>query len=285
MLSLKVVYRYFTLKMPELPEVETVCRGISPHVVNQTVETVIIRQPQLRWCVPEHLAETLKDLAIRSVKRRGKYLLLDTAKGTLIIHLGMSGQLRVLNKDTELKKHDHVDIVLKNNTVLRFNDTRRFGAVLWTDEAIEHHPLIKVLGVEPLLDEFTAEYLFNATRKRNVPIKTFIMNSHVVVGVGNIYANEALFMAGLKPERLAQTLNIDDCQRLVMCIREVLEKAIEQGGTTLKDFVNEQGKAGYFQQVLRVYGRGGLPCLVCNTPLTAIRINNRSTVFCSECQK
>ena len=271
--------------MPELPEVETVARGIRPHVVNQTVETVIVRQPQLRWRVPDQLDEILKDLAIRSVTRRGKYLLLETVKGTLIIHLGMSGQLRVLDKDTELKKHDHVDIVFKNNTLLRFNDTRRFGAVLWTDEAIEHHPLIKVLGVEPLSDEFTADSLFKATRKRNVPIKTFVMNSHVVVGVGNIYANEALFMAGILPERLALTLELGDCQRLVVCIREVLAKAIEQGGTTLKDFVNEAGKAGYFQQVLRVYGRGGLPCLVCETPLSAIRINNRSTVFCSHCQK
>jgi formamidopyrimidine-DNA glycosylase len=272
--------------MPELPEVETICRGITPYIVGQTIKQVLVRQPRLRWTVSDTLADDLTGLTIESVTRRAKYLLLATNnKGTLLVHLGMSGSLRIQMAEQEADKHDHIDIVFTNELVLRYNDPRRFGAVLWTNEAATEHKLLKSLGVEPLDDTCNGELLFQLSRKRKVPIKSFIMNSHIVVGVGNIYANEALFMAGLLPTRHAGTLALDDCQRLVGCIQVVLRHAIEQGGTTLRDFVNESGKAGYFQQQLRVYGRKGLPCVSCQQPLQETRLANRSTIFCCICQK
>jgi formamidopyrimidine-DNA glycosylase len=271
--------------MPELPEVETICRGIAPYIIGQTIKQVVVRQPSLRWRVSDSLADDLMGLTIVSVTRRAKYLLLATANGTLLIHLGMSGRLQVLLTQQEIGKHDHVDIMFSNGAVLRYNDTRRFGAVLWTSEPVNEHKLLKELGVEPLSEACSGELLFELSRQRKVSIKSFIMDSHIVVGVGNIYANEALFMAGLLPTRHAGTLTLDDCQRLVACIRVVLQHAIEQGGTTLRDFVNESGKAGYFQQQLRVYGRAGLPCVTCQQPLQETRLANRTTVFCCVCQK
>jgi len=271
--------------MPELPEVETICRGIAPHIIGQTINQVLVRQPRLRWAVSETLADDLTGLTIVSVSRRAKYLLLTTGQGTLLIHLGMSGRLRILTTEQEVGKHDHIDIIFTNGTVLRYNDPRRFGAVLWTVEAVSEHKLLKILGVEPLEDACHGELLFQLSRKRKVPIKSFIMNSHIIVGVGNIYANEALFMAGLLPTRHAGTIELEDYDRLVACIRIVLQHAIEQGGTTLKDFVNESGQAGYFQQQLRVYGRAGLPCVDCQQPLQEVRLANRTTVFCCVCQK
>lgn len=271
--------------MPELPEVETICRGIAPHIIGQTIEQVLVRQPRLRWAVSKTLAVDLVGLTIRSVTRRAKYLLLATDKGTLLVHLGMSGSLRITSTAQEVGKHDHVDIIFADGTVLRYNDPRRFGAVLWTREAASEHKLLKDLGVEPLDDACNGELLFQRSRKRKVPIKSFIMDSHIVVGVGNIYANEALFMAGLLPTRHAGTISLENYQRLVECIRVVLRHAIEQGGTTLRDFVNESGKAGYFQQQLRVYGRAGLPCVSCEQRLQEVRLANRSTVFCCVCQK
>jgi formamidopyrimidine-DNA glycosylase len=271
--------------MPELPEVETICRGIEPHIIGQTIKQVIVRQPSLRWRVSDTLADDLQGLSIQSVKRRAKYLLLATEQGTLLIHLGMSGRLRILTTAQEAGKHDHIDFVFTNGAVLRFNDPRRFGAVLWTREAVGEHKLLKNLGVEPLSDDCNGELLFKRSRNRKVPIKSFIMDSHIVVGVGNIYANEALFMAGLLPTRHAGTIELADYQRLVRCIQLVLQQAIEQGGTTLKDFVNESGQAGYFQQQLRVYGRAGLPCVDCQQALQEVRLANRTTVFCCVCQK
>jgi formamidopyrimidine-DNA glycosylase len=271
--------------MPELPEVETICRGIAPHIIGQTINQVLVRQPKLRWPVSKTLAVDLAGLTIRSVTRRAKYLLLVTNGGTLLVHLGMSGSLRIVTTEQEAAKHDHLDIFFTNGTVLRYNDPRRFGAVLWTKEAAIDHKLLKDLGVEPLSEACNGELLFQLSRKRKVPIKSFIMNSHIIVGVGNIYANEALFMAGLLPTRHAGTLDLDDCQRLIECIQVVLRHAIEQGGTTLRDFVNESGKAGYFQQQLRVYGRKNLPCVTCQQPLQEVRLANRSTVFCCVCQK
>jgi formamidopyrimidine-DNA glycosylase len=271
--------------MPELPEVETICRGIAPHITGQTIKQVLVRQPSLRWPVSDTLAADLIDLTIESVTRRAKYLLLATNKGTLLVHLGMSGSLRIVTVAQEARKHDHIDIIFTDGTVLRYNDPRRFGAMLWTTEAATEHKLLKSLGVEPLSEACNGELLFQLSRKRKVPVKSFIMDSHIVVGVGNIYANEALFMAGLLPTRHAGTLDSDDYQRLVDCIRVVLRNAIEQGGTTLRDFVNESGKAGYFQQQLRVYGRKGLPCVSCQQPLQEVRLANRSTVFCCVCQK
>ena len=271
--------------MPELPEVETTCRGIAPHIEGQTVKQVIIRQPQLRWPVPEALDRILTGLSIQSVSRRAKYLLLTTSAGTMLVHLGMSGSLRIISNGQNAGKHDHIDFIFNDGTVLRFNDPRRFGAVLWTSAPVAEHQLLKDLGPEPLLPDFNGELLYSLSRNRKVPVKSFIMDSHIVVGVGNIYANEALFMAGIRPSRQAGKISLARYQKLVECIRVVLQHSIDQGGTTLRDFVNEAGKPGYFKQQLRVYGRKGLPCVQCQQPLTEIRLANRSTVFCSDCQR
>lgn len=270
--------------MPELPEVETICRGLAPWVSGQTINQVIVRQSRLRWTVPENLEQTLKNLSIVGISRRAKYLLFSTAQGTLIVHLGMSGSLRVLTQTEPAGKHDHIDIIFNDCSLLRFNDPRRFGSVLWTDSPILEHSLFKDLGPEPLLDEFSGAFLHSLAKNRKVPIKTFIMNSHIVVGVGNIYANEALFMAGILPTRQAGKISLIRYQRLAECIRIVLQQAINQGGTTLRNFVNEAGKPGYFAQQLQVYGRSGQACPHCQKLLTEIRLANRSTVFCSNCQ-
>ncbi|MFZ2727149.1 MAG: bifunctional DNA-formamidopyrimidine glycosylase/DNA-(apurinic or apyrimidinic site) lyase [Methylococcaceae bacterium] len=270
--------------MPELPEVETTCRGIAPHIEGQSIKHVIVRQPQLRWRIPDSLAIDLIDVQIQTVTRRGKYLLLNSDKGTLIIHLGMSGNLRIMSTSQDAGKHDHVDFTFANNSVLRFNDTRRFGAVLWTTQSSALHPLLKNLGIEPLFTDFNGEYLYKLSRKRSVAVKLFIMNSHIVVGVGNIYANEALFMAGILPTKAAGSIELLAYQRLAECIKTILQQAIERGGTTLRDFVNEAGIPGYFQQQLRVYGRAGQACVHCSQALTEIRLANRSTVFCNSCQ-
>ena len=271
--------------MPELPEVETTCRGIAPHLQNQIITAVQIRQPQLRWPISATLAEKLMTQQINTVTRRAKYLLITTDNGTLIIHLGMSGSLRIVDLNWPVGKHDHLDIIISNGKILRYNDPRRFGSVLWTGDPIETHPLLKDLGPDPLSNEFSADKLYGLAKNRKVPVKSFIMNSHVVVGVGNIYANEALFMAGLLPSRQAGKIALLRYEVLVNCIRKILEQAIEQGGTTLRDFVNETGKPGYFQQQLKVYGRHRQPCLNCGQPLDEIRIANRSTVFCRLCQR
>jgi formamidopyrimidine-DNA glycosylase len=271
--------------MPELPEVETTCRGIAPYIEGQIVKQVIVRQPKLRWPVPESISQILSGLAIESVTRRAKYLLFSTTSGTALLHLGMSGSLRVMPAGQAAGKHDHIDFVFNNGTVLRFNDPRRFGTLLWTTEPASEHQLLKHLGPEPLSSAFSGELLYNLSKNRKTAVKSFIMDSHIVVGVGNIYANEALFMAGIRPERQAGKVSLARYQKLAECIRVVLQHAILQGGTTLRDFVNEAGKPGYFQQQLKVYGRAGLPCLSCNQPLTEVRIANRSTVFCSICQR
>lgn len=271
--------------MPELPEVETTKRGIAPHVIGKTIENVFVRQRQLRWLIADDFEQTLFGQTIESIERRAKYLLLKTQGGTLIVHLGMSGNLRIVPVNAATNAHDHVDIIFDENTVLRFNDQRRFGALVWTTGDILKHPLLRDLGVEPLTDEFTASLLFQLSRRKRVPIKTFLMAGKVVVGVGNIYANESLFLSGISPTRHAGDLSSNDCENLVVRIREVLARAIEQGGTTLRDFVNAEGKAGYFQQELHVYGRGSLPCTKCTQPLTEIRLANRTTVFCSHCQQ
>lgn len=271
--------------MPELPEVETVCRGVAPHITGRIIQQVIVRQPKLRWPVPDQLNESVSGLMIQSVQRRAKYLLFTTQQGTLLIHLGMSGSLRIVTRQQEIKTHDHIDFVFGENVIMRYNDPRRFGAVLWTTESINTHPLLKDLGPEPLLADFSGEYLHTRAKNRKVPIKSFIMDSHVVVGVGNIYANEALFMAGIHPLRHAGVVTLAEYEKLAACIRHALASAIEQGGTTLRDFVNEAGKPGYFQQQLRVYGRTGLLCRDCQNPLQEVRLSNRSTVFCAVCQQ
>jgi len=271
--------------MPELPEVETTRRGIAPHIEDRTIKTVQIRDGRLRWPVASDLPSILTGQRIQTVARRGKYLLLETASGVLLVHLGMSGSLRIVDNGLFAGKHDHVDIIFGNDTVLRFNDPRRFGSILWVTGGAAEHPLLKDLGPEPLSDSFNGKLLHSLAKNRKTPVKSFIMDSHVVVGVGNIYANEALFMAGILPSRQAGKISLVRYQQLADCIRVVLQQAIEQGGTTLRDFVNEAGKPGYFQQQLKVYGRGGLPCLHCGQTLTEIRIANRATVFCRACQR
>ena len=271
--------------MPELPEVETTLRGIAPHVINQVIERVLVRQPRLRWPVPENLEERLSNLDIEALHRRGKYLLFSTAAGTLIIHLGMSGSLRILNAPLNAGKHDHIDFLFNNGTVLRYHDPRRFGTVLWTNNAYQEHSLLKDLGPEPLLPEFDGAYLYRQANMRTTPVKSFIMDSRIVVGVGNIYANESLFMAGIHPGRPAGRISLARYTKLADSIKSVLQNAIELGGTTLRNFVNEAGNPGYFKQQLSVYGRGGEPCRHCLKPLREIRITNRTTVFCQHCQK
>ncbi len=270
--------------MPELPEVETSKRGIQPHIIKRKVSSVVVRQKKLRWPVPDSLARELPGKIINLVSRRGKYLLLHTDAGTVLIHLGMSGNLRIVKSSMPAGKHDHVDIVMDNSKVLRFHDPRKFGCVLWFKGLPEEHPLLSKLGPEPLSDEFTADYLWKLSRQRKVPVKTFIMNGHIVVGVGNIYANEALFSAGIQPQRKAGSISRKKYAQLHAEIRKILQEAIDMGGTTLKDFLGGDGKPGYFKQSLQVYGRAGEPCVYCKKPLTEIRLSQRSTVFCSKCQ-
>lgn len=267
--------------MPELPEVEVTRMGIAPYAQGQQVTALIIRQPKLRWSIPDQLQQIVGQQII-NVRRRAKYLLLDTAIGSAIIHLGMSGNLRVLPANTAAKKHDHVDLVL-SNTLIRYHDPRRFGAWLWQPSATIHSVLQK-LGPEPLSEDFDAQYLFERSRPKRAPMKQFIMDNHVVVGVGNIYANEALFSAAIHPLRPAHSLTEQESVRLTAAIKMILNQAIAQGGTTLKDFSQTDGKPGYFAQDLLVYGRQGLACVRCGHVLEKRVIGQRTTVFCPDCQ-
>lgn len=271
--------------MPELPEVETTCRGIAPHITGQKISKVIIRQKNLRWPIPQKISSDIPRDRIEKVSRRGKYLLLQCSSATLLIHLGMSGSLRIVDINTPHKKHDHFDFVLGNKKVLRYTDPRRFGCLLWHQGDIEEHKLIRNLGPEPLTREFDANYLFAKSRGRSAPVKNFVMDSHTVVGVGNIYANEALYHAGIHPKRAATKISMQRYQRLVDCIKDVLGNAIEVGGTTLRDFTNSSGEPGYFKQSLFVYGRAGMPCKQCSRELKEIRLGQRSTVYCGNCQR
>lgn len=270
--------------MPELPEVETTRRGILPHAKGEVVESVEVRDRRLRWPIPEELTRFLPGAVIRDIERRGKYLLFRTDTGTLISHLGMSGSLRVLEQPETPQKHDHVDIRLSSGKILRYNDPRRFGCMLWSLEDPHRHFLLSALGPEPLGPDFTADYLYRRSRGRKVPLKAFIMDSKVVVGVGNIYANEALFLAGLRPGRGAGRVSRPRYEALVAAIRQVLAAAVEQGGTTLRDFVGGDGKPGYFRQQLNVYDHGGEPCPRCGEILSETRLGQRSTVYCRQCQ-
>ncbi len=270
------------IAMPELPEVETTLRGIAPHIQGKTVTRLEVRQPRLRWPIPADL--DLQGQTLRQLERRGKYLLLQFDRGTALIHLGMSGSLRIVSPAEPALFHDHFDIAF-GERVLRYCDPRRFGCLLWETGDIHQHALLKDLGPEPLTDAFSAEYLFARSRKRTQAVKQFIMDSKIVVGVGNIYANESLFMAGIKPIRKAGSLTRKNCAQLVEHIKFVLQRSITQGGTTLRDFVGGDGKPGYFQQQLLVYGRGGEPCSQCKKPLKEIRMADRTTVYCVDCQR
>lgn len=269
--------------MPELPEVEVSRQGIAPHVTAATVTQVVVRNARLRWPVPTTLQE-LVGCVIRRVSRRAKYLLLETDRGTVVIHLGMSGSLRVLESSVSAGKHDHVDIVLDSGKCLRLNDPRRFGSVLWHHGDLSEHKLFADLGPEPLTDEFTAQGLFERSRGRKTPVKNFLMDNHNVVGVGNIYANEALFAARISPKRAAGNISLKRYGILVAEVKAVLTRAIAQGGTTLKDFTQSDGKPGYFVQELQVYGKGGEPCPVCGSTLKELKIGQRNSVYCSQCQ-
>lgn len=270
--------------MPELPEVETSCRGLRPHLLGQTVEDVRIHQPSLRWPVPKDLPRLLSGKCLSSIQRRGKYLLFDFGSGVMLVHLGMSGSLRLVNPSEPRKKHDHVEWVF-GKLVLRLNDPRRFGAVLWAGESPDQHPLLSHLGPEPLSPAFDGDYLYQRSRGRRSAIKSFLMDSSIVVGVGNIYANEALFDAGIRPSRAAGKVSRTRYRLLAAAVCEVLQRAIDSGGSTLRDFVNPEGVPGYFQQTLKVYGRAGEPCIECGEALKEIRLAQRSTVFCPVCQK
>lgn len=271
--------------MPELPEVETTRRGIEPHIKGRCIADVVVRQSRLRWTIPRGLKQKLAARRIDSVGRRAKYLLLGFDNGTLILHLGMSGSLRIVDAASEAGKHDHVDIVLDNGKALRLTDPRRFGAVLWTNTTPSEHELLASLGPEPLSDDFDGEYLFRRSRGRKNSIKQFIMDGKIVVGVGNIYASESLYLAGINPKRAAGKVSRERYLRLAEAIKAVLSAAIEQGGTTLRDFVGGDGKPGYFAQKLNVYGKEGEPCPACGTAIKQIVLGQRSTYYCPLCQR
>lgn len=271
------------IPLPELPEVETTLRGIEPHMQNQRISRIVVRDPRLRWPVPDDIRKA-EGQRVTGLRRRAKYLLIELEQGGLIIHLGMSGSLRVLSEPRSPEKHDHFDIELDNGICIRFNDPRRFGAFLWADGSPGCHELLRKLGPEPLSDDFSAAYLYRRSRQRRVAVKNFIMNGHVVVGVGNIYASEALFMAGIHPQRAAGNISAARYAGLVDSIRDVLSRAIRQGGTTLRDFVNADGAPGYFAQELLVYDRAGSDCFQCGAAIRQKVIGQRSSYYCPSCQ-
>lgn len=277
--------------MPELPEVEVTRRGVAPHLEGRVVDSVLLRRADLRWPFPSELSSILAGHRVRSTSRRGKYLLLNFDHGTLIIHLGMSGHLRVLPPDTEVKKHDHFDLVVQGpqgKQVLRLNDPRRFGAVLWhgvNDGELERHELLRGLGVEPLEAGFDGALLYRETRRRSAPIKQVLLAGDIVVGVGNIYACESLFRAGINPKTSATRIGRARYDKLAVAIRDILAEAIVQGGSTLRDFIAVNGQSGYFQQTYFVYDRAGVPCRQCGSEIRQIKQGQRSTFYCVICQK
>ncbi len=268
--------------MPELPEVETTRRGIAPHILGQVIRGAVVRQPRLRWPVPD-LDRLLSGRSVQAVERRAKYILIRFAHGTLIVHLGMSGSLRLVSAGCPPRMHDHVDLLLAGHC-LRLHDPRRFGAMLWAEGDPLAHPRLRYLGPEPLSDDFDDDYLHRMTRGRRTPIKALLMDGKIVVGVGNIYATEALFRAGIHPQRASQRVSRQRLERLAQEVKRVLSSAIERGGTTLRDFLNESGQPGYFAQELQVYGRAGLPCKHCGTVLKTRQIGQRASAYCPSCQ-
>lgn len=270
--------------MPELPEVETTRLGIAPHISGKKVQQLIVRERQLRWPVPRGLAQKLQQQELFSVQRRAKYLLFYFEPGCVIWHLGMSGSMRILKQPDAPEKHDHVDLIMNDNTCLRFRDPRRFGSIHYTSKPISEHKLLRHLGPEPLSTDLTADYLYALSRGRKQAVKTFIMDSKVVVGVGNIYASEALFESGIHPKRPAGMISLQRYQQLTMAIQSVLDKALKKGGTTLRDFVGSSGEPGYFRHELNVYDREGEKCKACKNQIKLIRLGQRSTYYCSNCQ-
>ena len=270
--------------MPELPEVETTLRGIVPHIEGRRITDIVVRQPQLRWPVPEAIRRAIAK-RVNTVRRRAKYLLLDTDLGSIVLHLGMSGSLTIQPAVKPLLKHDHLDIVFENQRCLRLNDPRRFGACLWQGMGAPQLEVLRNLGPEPLSEAFDGERLYQLSRGRSVAVKNFIMTNSVVVGVGNIYANESLFRSGIDPRRGAGKIGLKRYRVLSEQIKDVLAEAIEQGGTTLRDFYGADGKPGYFRIQLKVYGRAGEPCLQCGAEIRSVQIGQRNTFYCSQCQR
>ncbi|MFL2531874.1 MAG: bifunctional DNA-formamidopyrimidine glycosylase/DNA-(apurinic or apyrimidinic site) lyase [Porticoccaceae bacterium] len=267
--------------MPELPEVETTLRGIAPYIEDQKITNLTVRQPSLRWPVTENIQDIVRGQYIQKLTRRAKYIILGLEKGSILIHLGMSGSLRIVEPSSEWRKHDHIEMQLSNQQALRYHDPRRFGCWLWSSA---QHQQLRNLGPEPLSSEFDGDRLYTVSRHRKMAVKPFIMTNSVVVGVGNIYATEALFRSGIRPDRGACNISKKRYSLLAKNIKQILAAAIDQGGTTLRDFVNSDGQPGYFQQSLDVYGRGGKPCNCCNTTLKELRLGQRSSVFCPTCQ-
>lgn len=270
--------------MPELPEVETTLRGITPSMAGHTLRELVVRNPALRWPVPAEVA-LAEGQRVVGCRRRAKYLLVELEHGGLLMHLGMSGSLRVCDADDAPRKHDHFDLVMDSGRCIRFNDPRRFGALLWWDERPEEHVLLRDLGPEPLSDEFSGAHLWRLSRGRKGAAKTFIMDGQVVVGVGNIYASEALYMAGIHPTRPAGRISAARYDALAAAIRDVLDRAIRHGGTTLRDYLDSNGRPGYFAQELLVYEREGLPCFQCGSPIRRRVIGQRSSYYCARCQR
>ena len=274
--------------MPELPEVETTRLGLLPHIEGKRVAEVTVRERRLRWPVPANLARCLRGSTIETIFRRGKYLLWACENGAksgfLLSHLGMSGSLRVVADGETIARHDHIDIHLGNGPVIRYTDPRRFGAMLWIAGRQPHHPLLDSLGPEPLSDQFTGAHLHTASRGRSVSIKEFVMNGRIVVGVGNIYASESLFRAGIHPRRAAGKISFTRYERLVEAIQKTLGDALHAGGSSLRDYVKTDGEAGYFQIDAFVYGRAGRPCRVCETTIQSVVQGQRNTFFCPQCQ-
>ena len=271
--------------MPELPEVETARAGIAPHVLGETISAVIVRDSRLRWPVPRMLARTLPGQTVRQLSRRAKYLLFYTEKGCLILHLGMSGSLRIVSADQPPDKYDHVDIGLTSGLCLRLRDPRRFGSIHWTTDDPLRHPLLHRLGPEPLSNRLTGRYFYDKSRARTQSIKAFLMDSRVVAGIGNIYANEALYATGIHPGRKAGGVSKRRYERLAASVKEVLRRAIEKGGTTLRDFVDGAGNPGYFRHELQIYQRRGETCRRCNGIIRTLRLGQRSTYYCPGCQR
>ncbi|HEY6241220.1 MAG TPA: bifunctional DNA-formamidopyrimidine glycosylase/DNA-(apurinic or apyrimidinic site) lyase [Burkholderiales bacterium] len=270
--------------MPELPEVEITRRGIEPFVLGKTITGVIVRNPNLRQRVPRNIVRILVGKQVRRLIRRGKYLLFECDGGLLIVHLGMSGSLRVIDPETPPREHDHIDIIF-DGTALRLRDPRRFGIVLWNYGDASGQPLLAKLGVEPLEEQFSPEFLYRVTRGRDVGVKQLLMNASVVVGIGNIYANESLFRAGIHPRLRARRLSRARCEKLVAAVKETLVAALAAGGSSLRDFVHSDGASGYFQQHYYVYDRAALPCRVCGSAIRVARLGQRSTFYCATCQK
>jgi len=271
--------------VPELPEVEITRRGLVPHLVGRRVEAVVVRNRNLRWPIARNLGKRISGSTIGSVERRAKYLLIACGSGWLIVHLGMSGSLRVLPRATPAGKHDHFDLVIDSGLIVRLTDPRRFGAVLWEARDPRTHPLLADLAPEPLGAGFDAGWLHAHTRGRSAAIKAVLMDNHTVVGVGNIYASESLFRAGIHPKTAAGKISRERCDRLVKAIRETLSAAIDAGGSTLRDFVGSDGNPGYFQQSYYAYGRVGEPCRVCGQTIRLLRQGQRATFFCPQCQR